>query len=156
MRNANCSTCGSPIKKPRIFCSHLCHSKAQATGHIKPAGYRQIRINGAYILEHRYVVEQSLGRKLLRSEAVHHIDGNKLNNCLPNLRVMSNVDHSREHHPLTWDIEAAKAMLALGNTRKEVGKVLGVSESAIKHALRRRGLSTRVLRPAHLRFPHRR
>lgn len=27
--------------------------------------------------EHRYLVEQSIGRNLSRNEVVHHIDGNK-------------------------------------------------------------------------------
>jgi len=39
------------------------------------------------MLEHRYVIEQKLGRYLLPGENVHHIDGNKLNNAPENLEL---------------------------------------------------------------------
>lgn len=48
-------------------------------------------------LEHRKVVERHLGRKLRLDEIVHHIDGNKSNNAINNLRVMSRPEHSRLH-----------------------------------------------------------
>jgi hypothetical protein len=38
-----------------------------------------------------------LGRKLLRSEHVHHKDGNKKNNAVENLEVLSREDHARSH-----------------------------------------------------------
>lgn len=44
--------------------------------------------------EHRYVMEQSLGRRLRRTECVVHKDRNPLNNALSNLMVVS----SRELH----------------------------------------------------------
>lgn len=46
--------------------------------------------------EHRYLMEKKLGRKLLRSEHVHHIDGNKHNNSLDNLIVLSDAEHGRQ------------------------------------------------------------
>ena len=49
------------------------------------------------VLQHREIVEKSLGRKLLREEVVHHKDGNKRNNRLNNLEVMSLSEHSRTH-----------------------------------------------------------
>jgi len=47
---------------------------------------------------HRYLIEQSLGRKLQSDEVVHHIDGNKQNNSLDNLKVMSRSEHSKIHY----------------------------------------------------------
>ena len=34
--------------------------------------YKQLFINGKHIDEHRYIMEQHLGRKLDRNEYVHH------------------------------------------------------------------------------------
>lgn len=55
-------------------------------------GNKTIRID-----EHRYIMEQHLGRKLQRNEVVHHINGNKLDNRLENLQLMSLSEHSRLH-----------------------------------------------------------
>lgn len=52
-----------------------------------------------YILEHRHVVEQHLGRYLDPEEVVHHIDGNPTNNDLSNLKLYANQsDHVHFGH----------------------------------------------------------
>ena len=47
--------------------------------------------------EHRYIMEKHLGRQLTPHEVVHHIDGNKQNNNISNLKLMSRSEHIREH-----------------------------------------------------------
>lgn len=48
-------------------------------------------------LQHVVIVEQHLGRKLAKGEVVHHINGDKLDNRIENLKVMTASEHSRMH-----------------------------------------------------------
>lgn len=50
-----------------------------------------------YVLLHRVVMENHLGRLLLPEEVVHHIDENKFNNSIENLRILSKVEHAKLH-----------------------------------------------------------
>ena len=62
-------------------------------------GYKKIYRKGKYIKdEHRYMMEQFLGRKLSRQEYVHHINGNKKDNRIENLIVMTPQDHNELHN----------------------------------------------------------
>jgi hypothetical protein len=46
---------------------------------------------------HRILAEQKIGRKLYPNEIVHHIDGDKLNNSIDNLQIMTNSEHTKLH-----------------------------------------------------------
>ncbi len=52
--------------------------------------------------EHRVLMEKKLGRKLKNNEIIHHIDGDKSNNSIPNLKLFSNQsEHLKEHHRIS-------------------------------------------------------
>lgn len=56
------------------------------------SGYIKEKIDdGKWVAQQKIVVEKYIGRKLLKGEVVHHIDGNKSNNSLDNLYVFSKV-----------------------------------------------------------------
>jgi len=51
-------------------------------------GYALIRVAPSkWVMEHRYVMEQRLGRPLEKDERIHHKDGNRLNNTPENLEL---------------------------------------------------------------------
>ena len=50
-----------------------------------------------YVLEHRIIMENHLGRLLNSNEVVHHKDENKKNNDISNLEVLSDIEHVRLH-----------------------------------------------------------
>ena len=81
------------------FCSKNCYNKYEKP-HRKEytkSDYRIIRRNGKIISEHRYIVEKHIGRTLRRDEYVHHINGNKQDNRIENLVVMTPQKHNELH-----------------------------------------------------------
>ena len=75
-----------------------------------------------YVLEHRLVMEQQIGRYLEPHEVVHHKDGNKQNNHPSNLALyQSNAEHLRD------ELTAAERKLVI----KEVARVPRGQDEAI-------------------------
>ena len=51
-----------------------------------------------YVYEHIYIAEKYLDRAIRDDEIVHHLDGNKSNNRVENLLVISESQHAKLHN----------------------------------------------------------
>ena len=92
-------------------------------------GYYRQYIDGKRVWSHRHEAEKKIGRKLKKSEPVHHIDGDKLNNNHDNLYVC----RDRSHHGIVHDSleEVAFSLYKLGiiGFDEETGEYYHTSQS---------------------------
>jgi len=112
-----CVNCLSKATQTGQKRTHLSGENSARWGggeYISSDGYRMIRCEGeftasgrqVYKREHTLIMEDHLGRSLQTTrggagEAVHHIDGDKLNNNLDNLLLCKNgSEHKSVHHNL--------------------------------------------------------
>lgn len=109
-----CPVCGTQVEKIRKdgmnakTCSIECSRRYRGPKkNYKPCvmigGYKYIYMpehpycTKRYVAEHRIVMEKHLGRYLTDNEVVHHLNGNKTDNDISNLIVLSISDHSKLH-----------------------------------------------------------
>ena len=92
------------------------------------------------------VDSENLDETLKSTEVVHHINGDKLDNGIDNLAVMTQTEHMREHKPLSFCIDSAESLIKEGLTLNEVAKKLNVNEHTIDAAFSRRGVTINSIR----------
>lgn len=85
--------------------------REQGTGSIKRYGKRGkyaqflITVDSPYrghcvVAEHIHLMEMKIGRRILRSEVVHHKNENPLDNAVENLELMTRSEHMKHHGSL--------------------------------------------------------
>ena len=103
---AECEECSNEFRVGKgsqgRFCSALCFYTSQCpVGSVRPGGggYLIIKVapetpgsrrggfRGHWMLHHRYVMQQKLGRALKKNENVHHINGDRSDNRPENLEL---------------------------------------------------------------------
>jgi HNH endonuclease len=96
-----CKQCGNQFALPpsrtasKHYCSQDCYSLAQRVA-LQRGQYRRITTpDGRRMHEHRYLMEIAIGRPLLITEQVHHINHDTLDNRLENLTILDIREHAR-------------------------------------------------------------
>lgn len=115
-----CLECKNPIEfrfkesrfsaLKRKFCGRSCsdkHNRGVNNSRWNPDRYHPrgnyifIFADGKWKPKHRVIAEGAIGRKLTRTETVHHVDGNKRNNDNANLVICNNSYHKWLHEEMS-------------------------------------------------------
>jgi hypothetical protein len=121
--SGECEGCGKtfsftprPVRK--IYCSHDCRNHGQyidqpedGERRVDGRGYAWVGVNGHFVPEHRHVMEQKIGRSLIKGENVHHVNGIRNDNRPENLELWLRAQPhgQRVEDKIAW----AKELLSL-------------------------------------------
>jgi hypothetical protein len=112
-RSAECKKCGISFIRPHgkypDYCSVSCAKKGVAcanagrrlpTGTVRPSGKSGYLIekhtDGVWYVQHRLVMQRHLGRTLVKTEYVHHKNGDRKDNRLENLELWVTKGRSKK------------------------------------------------------------
>jgi uncharacterized protein YrzB (UPF0473 family) len=121
-------------------------NRKRGTGNITKHGYLILAKNNERKFAHRIIMEKFLGRKLLATEMVHHVNGDKLDNRIENLEIVSKSAHKKIHNDIGEETrfkniykfsntEIYKKYLEYRSSQKVADEV-GCSEITIRRILR--------------------
>ena len=79
------------------FCSRKCSGFLRKDRKMSTDGYWIVYTPDGFVKEQRWIMQQHIGRKLGRDEIVHHINGDKLDNRIENLEIVTRGRHNTIH-----------------------------------------------------------
>lgn len=101
--NCKCFRCTGVIVN-RVIKYGKDHPSWKGGEYINDSGYvlklhrnHPSNVRKPYLREHRLILEAHLGRILTKDEIVHHINGNKTDNRLENLMIVTRSEHIKMH-----------------------------------------------------------
>lgn len=110
--NILCKTCSRPVTRvvpkhlpaPK-YCCMTCYGLGKRYPYILKNGYKMVIKKGhprandhGYVREHILIMEEKLGRLILKGESIHHLDGDKTNNSPDNLILFGSHTEHLQHH----------------------------------------------------------